>query len=405
MFQRIQIIRQRFPDQFWLMLVGVLISSAGASMIWPFLMIYVSGKLNLELSTVASLITINATTSLVSSLFAGSIADSRGRKIVMVVSLLTNGVIYLFMSQADSYITFAVLMFLTGASNPLYQVGADAMLADLIPENDRPQAYAIQRTVNNAGIAIGPAIGGFIASRSYTVAFIGAAAGMLIYGLLMITRAKETLHFSRNAKIENYLTKQNGFSIVLKDHKYLIFVSLIALGLVAPSMMWVLLAVYAKTNFGLPESLYGWIPTTNALMCVFLQVFITRSTLRFSRLTVASFGMLVYAIGVGAIAFMSHFWGFWLSMVIITIGELLLIPTATTFVADLAPASSRGRYMSIYWFGWGVARACAPLFGGFLNDNISPRAIWIGGLLIGLSSAMGLFIFQKVAYKNLGKIG
>jgi len=374
-------------------------------MIWPFLMIYVSGKLNLELSTVASLITINATTSLVSSLFAGSIADSRGRKIVMVVSLLTNGVIYLFMSQADSYITFAVLMFLTGASNPLYQVGADAMLADLIPENDRPQAYAIQRTVNNAGIAIGPAIGGFIASRSYTVAFIGAAAGMLIYGLLMITRAKETLHFSRNAKIENYLTKQNGFSIVLKDHKYLIFVSLIALGLVAPSMMWVLLAVYAKTNFGLPESLYGWIPTTNALMCVFLQVFITRSTLRFSRLTVASFGMLVYAIGVGAIAFMSHFWGFWLSMVIITIGELLLIPTATTFVADLAPASSRGRYMSIYWFGWGVARACAPLFGGFLNDNISPRAIWIGGLLIGLSSAMGLFIFQKVAYKNLGKIG
>jgi MFS family permease len=387
------------------MLVGVLISSAGASMIWPFLMIYVSGKLNLELSTVASLITINATTSLVSSLFAGSIADSRGRKIVMVVSLLTNGVIYLFMSQADSYITFAVLMFLTGASNPLYQVGADAMLADLIPENDRPQAYAIQRTVNNAGIAIGPAIGGFIASRSYTVAFIGAAAGMLIYGLLMITRAKETLHFSRNAKIENYLTKQNGFSIVLKDHKYLIFVSLIALGLVAPSMMWVLLAVYAKTNFGLPESLYGWIPTTNALMCVFLQVFITRSTLRFSRLTVASFGMLVYAIGVGAIAFMSHFWGFWLSMVIITIGELLLIPTATTFVADLAPASSRGRYMSIYWFGWGVARACAPLFGGFLNDNISPRAIWIGGLLIGLSSAMGLFIFQKVAYKNLGKIG
>jgi len=374
-------------------------------MIWPFLMIYVSGKLNLELSTVASLITINATTSLVSSLFAGSIADSRGRKIVMVVSLLTNGVIYLFMSQADSYITFAVLMFLTGASNPLYQVGADAMLADLIPENDRPQAYAIQRTVNNAGIAIGPAIGGFIASRSYTVAFIGAAAGMLIYGLLMITRAKETLHFSRNAKIENYLTKQNGFSIVLKDHKYLIFVSLIALGLMAPSMMWVLLAVYAKTNFGLPESLYGWIPTTNALMCVFLQVFITRSTLRFSRLTVASFGMLVYAIGVGAIAFMSHFWGFWLSMVIITIGELLLIPTATTFVADLAPASSRGRYMSIYWFGWGVARACAPLFGGFLNDNISPRAIWIGGLLIGLSSAMGLFIFQKVAYKNLGKIG
>jgi len=374
-------------------------------MVWPFLMIYVSGKLNLELSTVASLITINAATSLVSSLFAGSIADHRGRKIVMVVSLLTNGAIYLFMSQANSYLTFAILMFLTGASNPLYQVGADAMLADLIPDSDRPQAYAIQRTVNNAGIAIGPAIGGFVASRSYTVAFIGAAIGMLIYGLLLIVRAKETLHSIPKAKTESFVIIQSGFSTVLKDHKYLIFVSLIALGLMAPSMMWVLLAVYAKTNFGLPESMFGWIPTTNALMCVFLQVFITRSTLRFSRLSVASFGMLVYAIGVGSIALMSHFWGFWSSMVIITFGELLLIPTATTFVANLAPASSRGRYMSIYWFGWGVARACAPLIGGFLNDTISPRAIWVGGLVIGITSAAGLYIFKKVAYNNLTQLG
>jgi MFS family permease len=150
MFQNFQTIRQKFPSQFWLMLIGVLISSAGSSMIWPFLMIYVSGKLSLSLSTVATLITINATTSLVSSLFAGTIADHRGRKIVMVISLVTNGLIYLFMSQANSYLTFAILMFLTGASNPLYQVGADAMLADLIPNKDRPQAYAIQRTFNNA---------------------------------------------------------------------------------------------------------------------------------------------------------------------------------------------------------------------------------------------------------------
>jgi len=35
--------------------------------------------------------------------------------------------------------------------------------------------------------------------------------------------------------------------------------------------------------------------------------------------------------------------------------------------------------------------------GGFLNDNISPHAIWIGGLLIGLASVSGIFIFNYIS--------
>ena len=85
---------------------------------------------------------------------------------------------------------------------------------------------------------------------------------------------------------------------------------------------------------------------------------------------------------------MTGFWGFWLSMVILTFGELTIIPTASKYVADIAPADLRGRYMSIYWVGWGLSRTVAPLLGGYLNDTISPRAIWMGGLLLGLSDAV-----------------
>lgn len=395
MLSNLSQLRRKYPNQFWLMLIGVLISSAGASMIWPFLMIYVSKKLALPLSTVATLVSINAATSLVSALFAGNLTDRKGRKMVMVISLMTNGLIYVFMSQAGTYLAFAVLMILTGASNPLYQVGADAMLADLIPPDDRIQAYALQRTVNNAGIAIGPAIGGFIASRSYTVAFMGAALGMILYGLLMLIHGRETLTAEISQKTIENQKRLGGFSQVFQDKKYLTLVSLISLGLIAPSLMWVLLAVYTKTNFGLTESLYGWIPTTNALMCVFIQVLVTRSTRSLPRISVSTLGMFVYAIGVGSIALMSHFWGFWLSMVIITFGELLLIPTITTVIANYAPIEQRGRYMSVYWFGWGLARVFSPLIGGFLNDTFSPRSIWIGGLFIGLTSTLGLILFQR----------
>ena len=83
-----------------------------------------------------------------------------------------------------------------------------------------------------------------------------------------------------------------------------------------------------------------------------------------------------------------------------TFGELILIPTVSKYIADLAPVDMRGRYMSFYWFAWGIARATAPLIGGFLNDNIAPKAIWFGGLSIGLASSIGLFIFSSLRSTN-----
>lgn len=363
-------------------------------MIWPFLMIYVSEKLLLSLSTVSTLITINAVMGLFASFIAGAVSDKVGRKMVMIVSLAVNGIGYLFMSQAYTYLGFAILMIFMGASNPLYQVGSDAMLADMIVPEKRTNAFAIIRMINNAGIAVGPALGGFVAARSYSYAFLGAAVGMITYSLLLIFRARETLNKAYRADIKLQEENLGGYGRVFRDRPYVVFALLVGMGLVAPSMLWTLLSVYTKQNFGLPENLFGWLPTTNALMCVFVQFPVTQVSRRFRPLPVIGVGMLIYALGVGSAGLMSSFWGFWASMVLMTFGELTMIPTVSKYIADLAPADMRGRYMSVYWFAWGIARGTAPLIGGFLNDNINPHSIWIGGLIIGLISATGLVIFS-----------
>jgi MFS family permease len=132
-------------------------------------------------------------------------------------------------------------------------------------------------------------------------------------------------------------------------------------------------------------------------MCVFIQYSVTQVTRRYKTLPITAIGMLVYAIGVGSVALMSGFWGFWLSMVVLTFGELTFVPTATKYVADIAPSNLRGRYMGIYWLGWGLARTVAPLAGGYLNDAIAPHAIWIGGLIIGLTSVAGLTLLARIS--------
>jgi MFS family permease len=378
------------------MITGVVISTAGGSMIWPFLLIYAAGKLNMPLSTVAALISINAGTGILASLIAGTLADRVGRKVVMNFSLTVNGIAYFLLMGAETYPQFVGLMIMIGLSNPLYQVGADAMLADMIPSEKRTDAYAINRIANNAAFALGPAIGGFLATRSYDLAFYCAGTGFLVYSLLLFFLARETL---KKVVVSDRVpsSKTEGYGRVFQDRNFMAFVAMISLGLIAPSMLWILMPVYAKTNYGMPEALYGWIPTTNALMCVFVQYTVMRIARRYSALPVLGIGILIYAIGTGSVALMTGFWGFWLSMVILTFGELTVVPTASKYVADLAPADLRGRYMSMHWLGWGLARTLAPLIGGFLNDNLAPRAIWIGGLVIGLASALGLFLLSRVS--------
>lgn len=386
--------RQDYPSQFWLLFWGMLISTAGASMIWPFLMIYVSEKLDLPMTSVASLMTLNAVAGLVASFVIGPITDRAGRKITMIVGLFATGLLYLAMIPAETMLQFAILMTMRGLFNPLYRVGADAMVADLIPEKDRADAYALTRLSKNVGVALGPAVGGFVATASYNIAFWAAAVGLIVFSLLMFLFAQETLPDDGETTIQGS-TGLAGYKEIFSNTVFMPFVMAFTLAQIGSTIVWVLMGVYAKNNFGILENRYGLIPMTNALMVVFLQVYVTRTTKKSRPLSMLSLGAFFYACGVTSVALANDFWGFWISMVIITIGELILVPTATTFVANIAPKDMRGRYMSIFSLSWGVAAGIGPIVGGYLNDNINPQAIWFGGGTIGLLGALWFLIQHR----------
>jgi len=378
---------REYPRQFWLMFFGMLVSTIGSSMIWPFLMVYVSGKLDQPLSIAATLLTINSGVGLFMNFVSGPLTDKIGRKWILVIALMGNAVVFLLQNQAATFAAFALALSLSGAFNPMYRVASDAMLADLIPQEKRVNAYSLIRMSNNLGVALGPTIGGFVAAQSYSTAFYLAALGMFSYGLLLAFGAKETLPAKDSLDRTNSAKPRlGGYSTIFKDGKFLTTIGAFTFCMTGSATMWILLSVYLKTNFGIPENLYGFIPATNAIMVVLFQLAITRFTSKFNPILVMAAGALFYAIGVGSVYFGQGFWAFWLSMVIITIGELVLIPTTTTYVANLAPPDMRGRYMSIYNLSSGTAMGTGPVIGGFLSDSYGPRSTWIGGFIIGIIS-------------------
>ena len=383
-----------YPSQFWLLFWGMLVSTTGMSMVWPFLVIYIGAELSLPLSVVTSLITINAVMSLLSSLIAGSITDKIGRKWSMVISLAVNGGALVLMIPAHTYGQFALIMAVRGTFQPLYSVGSDAMIADLVPAGQRSEAYALTRLSKNVGVAIGPALGGILAATSYGITFSIAAGAAVFFSLLIAVYAIETLPDAARKIQENLRNNLKVYLDIFKDRVFFRFILGFTLRQVADSILWVLLGAYAIDNYGLTENIYGLIPTVNAVMVVFLQVFVTRKTTKYNPLSIMALGTLLYGIGVGSVALGSGFWGFLISMVIVTIGELMVIPTASTYTANRAPENMRGRYMSLLALTWGAGSMVGPLLGGFLNDSFSPAAIWYGG---GTAGILGALIFLSLA--------
>ncbi len=363
-------------------------------MIWPFLTIYMREKFDISLTAVTLVLTMNSMIGLVSSFIAGAVVDRVGRKGAMVASLAVTSLTMLGLSLAGTLPFWVGLMAVNGAFAPLYRVGVDAMAADLIPSKHRPSAYALLRMSQNAGVAIGPAIGGFVASISYSWAFRGASTAQGLFALLLLITVAETAPFrlmrgEAKPQAARPAERFAGYERVLRDGRFMGFALAYTFAGMCYSFMWMLLPVYAKDNFGVPENMYGFIPATNAVMVVVLQYVVTSVTRRFNTLWVLAVGSLFFAIGVGSVGLGAAWAAFLVSMIIATIGELIVVPTSSTLTADLAPPDMRGRYMSIYSVTYSLGIGFGPVIGGLLNDHVAPVAIWYGGLTIGLLAVAG----------------
>ena len=129
----------------------------------------------------------------------------------------------------------------------------------------------------------------------------------------------------------------------------------------------------------------------NALIVVLSQYTATRWALRFVPFLMMAVGALVYALALGSIPFLEAFMFFVVAMMVLTIGEMVINPTVTSYVSNLAPDHMRARYMGMLEMVYRVAMGTSPLVAGLINDLLAPWLIWVYGSLIALVGAVGFF--------------
>jgi predicted MFS family arabinose efflux permease len=389
--------RIQYPRQFWLLFYGVFINRGSVSMMWPFLTVYVYQKLDAPLATITLLLTLRAIASMVSTTIVGSLMDRIGRKSIMVASLVGSAGVFLAMTQGDSLLAWAILMALHGLILPIFNIGVNAMVADIVETEHRAPAYALIRTISNAGIAVGPVIGGTLALIAFELIFVTTAVVYVILAVLVAIMLRETM--PDDTELTSEEKRNSGYGVILRDKPFLAFAGAYLFLSMAYTQMFSLLPVYVSENFGLQENQYSLLLTLNAAMVVFLQYAVTRITVRYRPYTMIAFGAMFYAIGIFTVSMGSALPHFLISMGIMTMGELIVNPTATTLVADLAPTNMRARYMGIFTLAYPVSSGVGPVIGGMLNDNIAPVAIWYGATVMAIAG-VGIFMFMARAQRR-----
>lgn len=394
MRQRLENLVAEFPRQFWILFGGTLVNSTGSGMVFPFLTLYLHQRLNLPMTLVGVILVVWSGSALVGQLVGGSLTDQFGRKRLMALSLVTSAVVLVAFAFVGSFVTAAMIVVLAGFFGALFQPARNAMIADLVESDKRPQAYGLIRVVANLGIAIGPAIGGFLASRSYLITFLCSASATFLFFLITVFLMRET---KPRTSVSLRATTPGNLLTVLRDVRFVVFIAAVALTTIHTGQMMAVLPVYMKDQFGLGESFFGWVMTTNAGMVVLLQFPITRATEQIPRLLLIAAGAILYALGVGSVALGSAFPHFIAAMVVYTFGEMVIVPTATAVTADLAPQELRGRYMGMLGLTWSLGFGIGPVIGGLITDYLAPRALWPLTATAGLAAALIFLALARLA--------
>lgn len=387
--ERIGSIYSEYPRAFWTLVMVTFIDRLGGALLFPFFALYITSKFGVGMTEVGILFALFSVSSFAGVLLGGALSDRMGRKGIVIFSLLSTSISSVIMGLVDSLSAFFTLALIVGiftdAGHPAYQ----AMVADLLPEEKRAEGFGIIRVVFNLSVAIGPAIGGFLATRSYLALFITDAVISLISAVIIWRAMPETKpQAEEDAVPESIISTFRGYGKVLRDSLFVLFIMAGVLSGFAYMNLNTTLGVFLRDSHGIPETGYGFILSLNAAMVVLFQFWITRRIKGYAPMIVMAVGTLLYAVGFALYGFVATYALFLLAMVIITIGEMIIAPVSQAIVARFAPEDMRGRYMAISGFSFGIPYAIGPLVAGLVLDNMQAEVLWWTAGIVGLLSVM-----------------
>ncbi|HEY2509998.1 MAG TPA: MFS transporter, partial [Polyangiaceae bacterium] len=330
----------RLPRAFWLLVVGTLINRIGG-FVSPFLAIYLTTARGLRVEQAGLIVALVGVGSITSGPLGGFLADHFGRRWALAAATALGGSAMLAVGLAQTVPALALAAMALGCFGDLYRPAVQAIIADIVPSEDRPRAYGILHWAVNLGFASASVVAGRVAEHGFTWLFVGDAVTTFLFGLVVWANVPEThvAHAGGEAR-----RAAGGFLRPYRDGRFLAFV--------AASLL--MATVFLQANVTLPVDMsahgvaphvYGDLLAVNGVMIVVLQPFVGAWVRNLPRAYVMAAGALLIGAGFGLTGVAGGSVALYVvSIAVWTLGEIATAPVGPAVVADLAPPALRASY-------------------------------------------------------------
>ncbi|MBC2337982.1 MFS transporter [Listeria innocua] len=407
-------IRARILIQFLSKIIG--------SMIFPFMAIYFSMEINSKVAGI--LLMINVLAQFLAGMYGGHLADIIGRKKLMVAGELLKVFAFLGMVLCNSpifhspWITFVMLL-LIGVAQGLINPAGEAMLIDVSTPENRSFMYSVSYWANNLSMMIGIIVGGWFFVDYLFPLLVALFIMSFVTAWLTISLISETLKQKAVLKKGSYglVGMLKNYGQVLHDYRFLLYtlggIAVMSIEFQRSNYISVRLAEDFQAllvHFGPLGNItlngvqiVSVLTAVNTLFIVLFTVPVARFVTKRAQQLIMYVGFTLFAIGFAVCAFANNLAVLLLATAVLSIGELLYVPTRQTILAAIVDDDRRGAYMAfngiIFQIGkmiGSVSLVFAPFIGRY---GMATFTILLGVLSIVFSATALKSGWKKVLAK------
>ena len=333
---------------------------------------------------------------------AGVLADRVDRRKLVLVSqamLATAAIVFALVvasGQVQVWHCFAYIA-LSGVAHSILQPVRSALVANTVPREDLPNAFALHAMTITSSRLVWPAIGGLmVAAFGFTVNFLVESVLYIILAVMIVPMRTPYREESSRRHASPWTDLKDGIKYVARDKPILqlIVMSLVPNFFIQPCIHLMPVFVGAVLNRG--ADILGFLLSINGGFGFAATVVIATFGYKLGKGRTCLLALILGSIA-AIILGQSH----WLPMTIVAVSllgyALSTFRTGTgTLIQTLAPDDLRGRIQSIYHLDHGLTPLASFIIGVFAEFYTPTGAVTVAGLM-----ALGVSIFFLVTFRRI----
>lgn len=383
-----------FSREIWVLAAVTYINRAGA-MVMPFLANYMLKNFSFSFEEVGWMMACIGLGSFTGSWIGGKLTDKLGFYTIMLLSLIMVGFGFISLMFLYDFVEICVGLFVISTIADMYKPAMYVAVGSFSNSQNRTRSLSLVRLAVNLGMVSGPVFGGIIVSTgNYDYLFwidgLTCIVAIMIF-MLMIDENK----LKQDLKVKAEVAK-NALNI-FKDSNYVVFLFASFATAFMFFQLTTTIPAYNSKQFHLNEIELGMILALNALIIfVFEMPFITYLENRKEKPTNVIFlGSFFMAAGFIVLLIANWFPIVILSIILITIGQMLIFSFSNTFALSRAKIGFEGRYMALYSMSFSVAQILSAKVGFAVIGKFNFTTNWALMSAVGLVAIGCYFLLNK----------